>query len=420
MSNFMDEVSNWLFPQEFMPHGHCYLWDPLILWQSVLSNALVGLSYYCIPLALLYFVRKRKDLEFHWIFLMFSAFIFVCGTTHFLNIMVIWRPAYRLDASMMSITAFFSVATLISLLKLMPQLLQIPSPSTFRQTINRLESEVNLRTQAENSLRQLNIALDAQVLLRTQDLTRSNQQLAEAKLELEIKLRQITSINQELNNFANAASHDLKSPLRGIDQLATWIQEDLQEVLDADTREHLYLMRSRISRMEILLDDLLTYSQVGRTQEDTVEVDTLKMVEDVYNLSVNTTQIKLITENLPTLWTKKAPLGLVLRNLIGNAIKHHEKSTGTITVSARRLVKEFEFTVQDDGPGIAPEHQQRVFVMFQTLKPRDKVEGSGMGLAMVQKAIESMGGSISLQSDGQHGSIFRFTWPDTPTEGGLR
>ena len=416
----MDALGNWLFPQEFMPHGHCYLWDPSILWQSVLSNAVVGISYYCIPLALIYFVKKRKDLEFHWIFLMFSAFIFACGTTHFLNIMVIWRPAYRLDASLMSITAIFSVATLISLVKLMPQLLQIPSPSTLRQTIDRLEAEVNLRIQAENSLRELNTALDAQVLLRTQDLTRANQQLAEAKFELEIKLRQITAINHELNNFANAASHDLKSPLRGIDQLATWIQEDLQDVLDADTSAHLRLMRSRISRMDSLLDDLLAYSQVGRNEEDVVEIDTLKLVEDVYDLSAGPTQIKLVTDNLPIIKTKKAPLELVLRNLIGNAIKHHEKATGTVTVSARRLETAFEFIVQDDGPGIAPEHQQRVFVMFQTLNPRDKVEGSGMGLAMVQKAIELMGGSISLKSDGEHGSMFCFTWPDVPRTGDLR
>jgi signal transduction histidine kinase len=351
---------------------------------------------------------------------MFSAFIFACGTTHFINIMVIWRPAYRLDASLMSVTAFFSAATLISLVKLMPQLLKLPSPSALRQTIYKLEDEINLRAQAENSLRELNVALDAKVLLRTQDLTQANQQLAEAKLELESKLRKITSINQELNNFANAASHDLKTPLRGIDQLATWIEEDLQAVLDPDTRDHLRLMRSRISRMDMLLDDLLAYSQVGRTDEDTVEIDTLKLVEDIYDLSVGPTQIKLIAENLPTLRAKKVPLELVFRNLIGNAIKHHDKVTGTVTVSAKRLEKEFEFTVQDDGPGIAPEHQQRVFIMFQTLKPRDKVEGSGMGLALVQKAIESVGGSISLQSDGQHGSLFRFTWPDAPPSGVMR
>lgn len=418
MSDLINELVNWLFPREFMPHGYCYLWDPSILWQNVVSNAIVGISYYCIPLALIYFIKKRKDLEFHWIFLMFSAFIFACGTTHFIDIMAIWRPAYRLEASVMSFTAFFSAATLISLIKLMPQLLQIPSPSALRQTINKLENEVSLRAQAENSLRELNIALDAKVLLRTQDLTRANTQLAEAKLELEIKLRQITNINQELNNFANAASHDLKSPLRGIDQLATWIAEDLQAVLDPDTREHLRLMRSRISRMDVLLDDLLAYSQVGRTEEDTVEIDTLKLVEDVYDLSAGLTQIKLETENLPTLKAKRAPLELVLRNLIGNAIKHHDKATGTVTVSARRLETAFEFTVKDDGPGIAPEHQQRVFIMFQTLKPRDKVEGSGIGLAMVQKVIESVGGSISLQSDGQHGSLFRFTWPDAPDKGG--
>lgn len=231
-------------------------------------------------------------------------------------------------------------------------------------------------------------------------------------------VEQLTRINEELNNFAYVASHDLKSPLRGIDQLATWITEDLGDTLSRDTQEHLRLMRSRIHRMEMLLDDLLAYSRVGRTDGEVVEVNTHELVQDIFDLAAASTDMHLIvSDNMPVLLTKKVPLELIFRNLIGNAIKHHDKAQGTISISAHPATDGFEFEVKDDGPGIPLEHQQRVFAMFQTLKPRDEIEGSGIGLALVKKAIESVGGTITLESDGHHGCTFRFTWPTNHPEG---
>ncbi len=225
-------------------------------------------------------------------------------------------------------------------------------------------------------------------------------------------VNQLTRINEELNNFAYIASHDLKSPLRGIDQLATWVTEDLGEDLSSETQGHLRLMRSRINRMEMLLDDLLAYSRVGRSDGEVVAVDTQVLVQDVFDLTAAGKAMRLsVAEGMPLLQTKKVPLELIFRNLISNAIKHHDKAQGSIHISARSTASGFEFEVKDDGPGIAPEHQQRVFAMFQTLKPRDEIEGSGIGLALVKKSVESMGGTITLESDGQHGCIFRFTWP---------
>lgn len=229
----------------------------------------------------------------------------------------------------------------------------------------------------------------------------------------------LTRINEELNNFAYIASHDLKSPLRGIDQLATWIVEDMGDALSAPTREHLRLMRTRIKRMERLLDDLLAYSRAGKSGDKAVTVDTRELVKDIFDLTAATTSIRLdAAEDMPVLHTRKVPLDLIFRNLISNAIKHHDKGEGSITVSARTVGDKIEFSVKDDGPGIAQEHQQRVFGMFQTLKPRDEVEGSGMGLALVKKAVESVGGSVVVESDGLNGSTFRFTWPSMmPSEG---
>jgi PAS domain S-box-containing protein len=223
---------------------------------------------------------------------------------------------------------------------------------------------------------------------------------------------ELARINAELNSFTYIASHDLKAPLRGIDQLATWISEDMGDNLSSETQEHLRLMRSRIKRMEMLLDDLLAYSRVGRTQDDVTEVNTHSLLEDIFDLTATQKPIKLIlADNLPTLNTQKVPLELVFRNLMSNAIKHHDKAQGSITISSKPTINGIEFTVADDGPGIPLAHQERVFDMFQTLKPRDEVEGSGMGLAIVKKAVESVGGSITLESNGFLGCAFRFTWP---------
>ena len=218
--------------------------------------------------------------------------------------------------------------------------------------------------------------------------------------------------NQELNNFAYVASHDLKSPLRGIDQLATWLTEDLADSLSAQTQEHLRLMRSRINRMENLLDDLLAYARAGRTEAHLECVDLMDFVQQVFDFSNNEQHftLQILGEKADYLLAK-TPLELVLRNLINNAIKHHDQDKGNIVISIEARVGWLEFSVADDGPGIPIEHQQRAFAMFQTLQPRDKVEGSGMGLAIVRKVIETLGGTIDVSANQPKGAIFRFNFP---------
>jgi PAS domain S-box-containing protein len=234
----------------------------------------------------------------------------------------------------------------------------------------------------------------------------------QSEVQLSNLVGQLTRSNDDLNNFAYVASHDLKSPLRGVDQLATWIEEDLGGSLNSETQSHLRLMRSRINRMEMLLDDLLAYSRVGQSDNPVAAVNTGNLVRDIFELAASRKNIALIVAtDMPVIRAQKVPLELVLRNLINNAIKHHDKPQGTIRVEAQPYPGGYEFTVEDDGPGIPAEHQKRVFTIFQTLKPRDEVEGSGMGLAIVKKAVETAGGAVTLESDGKLGCVFRFTWP---------
>lgn len=220
--------------------------------------------------------------------------------------------------------------------------------------------------------------------------------------------------NQELKDFAYVASHDLKAPLRGVNQLATWITEDLEGQINEETSEHLHLMRVRITRMEKLLDDLLLYFRADNLGGSIENIDFAEMVRDVFELSCNNPSFDLELQGVfPKAETHKVALELVLRNLINNAIKHHDKASGHIIVRSIPSPDEqyYLFEVADDGPGIAPEHYERVFAMFQTLRPRDEVEGSGMGLAVIKKTIESLGGSISLAANQPRGSAFRFSWP---------
>jgi signal transduction histidine kinase len=249
------------------------------------------------------------------------------------------------------------------------------------------------------------------------ELNREIRDREQAELELQKLYRQLVRTNEELENFAYVASHDLKSPLRGIHNLADWLAEDLEPVLNEDAKRHLGLMQNRVARMEGLLDSLLQYSRIGRMEDKISLVDTGQLLSDLGLLLNIPDGIKINIEGgMPVLETSKTPLEIVFRNLIDNAVKHHDKPVGEIKITAREQGNLVEFTVTDDGPGIPVEFQQKIFDIFQTLKPRDEVEGSGMGLAMVKKALERHGGSITLESDpaSKRGSSFIFTWPKVP------
>jgi signal transduction histidine kinase len=215
-----------------------------------------------------------------------------------------------------------------------------------------------------------------------------------------------------LEDFAYVASHDLKAPLRGIDNAAKWLEEDLHGLSD-ESRTMLELMRSRINRMEKLLDDLLTYSRTGRDETVVRETNVEDMIGNIIEVLGPPAHIKVRVEGeLPIIVTASAQLEQVLRNLINNAIKHHDKQNGEVVISGGRSGDLLEFVVRDDGPGILPEFHGKIFQLFQTLKRRDGVEGSGMGLAVVKKLVEQQNTTITVHSQGDgKGAEFRFRWP---------
>jgi len=225
-------------------------------------------------------------------------------------------------------------------------------------------------------------------------------------------LAEVSRSNTDLEQFAFVASHDLKAPLRAIDSLASWLQEDLEPVLTAESRRHLGLLRQRSGRMERLLEDLLAYSRAGRTAADLVSVDVGRLVADIAEL-LNPPPgfIIQLQPPAPVFTTAATPLRQVLTNLIANAIKHHDQPKGVIQVAVRDQGEFYEFSVADDGPGILPEFHERIFGMFQTLRPRDEVEGSGIGLALVKRIVTRYGGGVTVECRQPRGSRFRFRWP---------
>lgn len=225
--------------------------------------------------------------------------------------------------------------------------------------------------------------------------------------------KKLKTRNRELDQFAYVASHDLKAPLRAIANLATWIGEDISDILPLENRQQLDLMRGRIQRMEDLINGLLAYSRAGRAEAVDECVNVRQLVQDVVEmLDLPDTFIIDIDCTLPTVVANQVPLALVFSNLINNAIKHHHQSAGRINVHCQILSSEFyEFSVTDDGPGIDPAYHNKIFDIFQVLKARDTVENTGIGLAIVKKTIEAEGGEISIESQVGKGTTFRFTWP---------
>jgi signal transduction histidine kinase len=263
--------------------------------------------------------------------------------------------------------------------------------------------------------------------------------------QIQMRQEELQRSNRDLDQFAYVASHDLKAPLRAISTLSIWLEEDLKGKLSAEGREQILLLRSRVQRMDALIDGVLRYSRVGRmeTEGETVDVHEL-LEEQIEQLAPPAGFDVAISSAMPQVVTKRLRLSQVFSNLINNAIKYHDRENGRIEISARllnpggarqgvsgqevgdSLVQDggvqgqeiWEFAVVDDGPGIPPEHRERIFMMFQTLQSRDEVESTGLGLSLVKKLVEEEGGGVMAEETPGGGATFRFTWPATSAKDG--
>jgi PAS domain S-box-containing protein len=235
----------------------------------------------------------------------------------------------------------------------------------------------------------------------------------EAEQALLRRTDELARSNADLEQFAYVASHDLRAPLRAVDHLSQWLTEELDPHMSEEQRGNGRLLLRRVRRMDRLLSDLLEYARVTHVHRESERVQVAELVDDAVALLDWPPGFTLrVSPGLPAFATNRTALRLVFANLMGNAIKHHDRQAGTVEVDWRDAGPSFhEFTVSDDGPGIAPQYHEKAFEMFQTLRPRDEVEGSGMGLALIKRLIESREGMITIESSSGRGTTFRFTWP---------
>jgi two-component system sensor kinase FixL len=233
-----------------------------------------------------------------------------------------------------------------------------------------------------------------------------------AEHEIEKQKQKLEAINKELKDFAYIISHDLKAPLRGISFVADWLIEDYADKLDEEGKENLRLLQSRARRMSQMIDGVLSYSRVETQQEESEPVDLNVLLPEVIDLLAPPPHIRITLDpSFPDVMCSPVRIGQIFQNLLSNAIRYMDKAQAEIHIGWRDEGDKWRFSVRDNGPGIDQAHFEKIFQIFQTLAPRDKVESTGVGLTIVRKIVQLYGGEIWLESVLGEGTTFYFTFP---------
>lgn len=275
----------------------------------------------------------------------------------------------------------------------------------------------------ESEARAAELRVKAETLAQ-QETVQAQQLREQQKLSLELTQVNVALAlsNSDLEQFSYVASHDLKAPLRGIANLSSWIEDDLGSAVTEEARKQFALLRGRVQRLEALINGIAEYSRAGRESGQVERVDVETMLKEVCDLAAPNAQVKIVVATaMPKLWTSPTPLQQIFSNLISNAMKHATPHQGCITIRSDNDSGLWRFSVSDNGPGIDPAFHKRIFELFQTLDSKDRVEGSGIGLALVKKLVERYGGSVMVKSALGEGATFSFTWPEvSPMQTGMQ
>ncbi|MFC1636339.1 PAS domain S-box protein [Planctomycetota bacterium] len=248
---------------------------------------------------------------------------------------------------------------------------------------------------------------------------KAEQTLEELNTALETTNLELIRTNQELQEFAYIAAHDLKTPLRAIGTLADWLSVDYADKFDEQGKESVRLLTEKAKQMSSLIDDILRYSGAGQNTPKSQEVDLNRVISEVIKEIDPPEHIDVIIENpLPILIGKKTHIIQIFQNLIGNAVKYIDKPKGQIKVASVEKDNMWMFSIADNGPGIEKKYFDKIFKIFQTLSPREGVESTGIGLSIVKKLVELNKGSVWVVSEVGKGSTFLFTLPNTPIPSG--
>lgn len=238
-----------------------------------------------------------------------------------------------------------------------------------------------------------------------------------AESEVQAKSRELARANQDLEDYASVISHDLQAPMRALRYQVDELESALGASLSDEIAGQLDTLRGQTRRMSNMLMALLEYASIGRKSQALSTVETRELVNAIVSsLGRKPDQHIEVTGSWPSVRTLEQPLDLVLRNLIDNAVKHHIGGDVAVNVSCEETDDHLEITVSDNGPGIAPEHRKVIFLPFRTVhNSGDSEEVSGLGLAVVHRIVEDVGGKIQVEgrADGREGAVFRVLWPKT-------
>jgi light-regulated signal transduction histidine kinase (bacteriophytochrome) len=225
-------------------------------------------------------------------------------------------------------------------------------------------------------------------------------------------LNELAHQNQELSDYAHMVSHDLKSPLRSIDTLTTWLGQDYSDLFDDNGKKTLHLIRTNVEKMDTLISGILEYSTIGKNQIDVYDVDADKLVQEILKSIQIPEHISITKTKLPTIKGDKYRLQQLFQNLIGNAIKYNDKDQGVIKIDVEDQEDYWRFNITDNGKGIEETYFNKIFKTFEKLE--NNPDSSGIGLSIVKKIVELYGGKIWLESQVGIGSTFYFTLKKAP------
>ena len=397
------EYLNRLFSNEgFMPHGHCYLWTPELLWLNVISDSVIALAYLSIPVTLIYLVAKREDLPFNWIFAAFGVFILACGASHVLEIWTIWNPAYWLAGFIKALTAVASIVTAVLLIKLVPAALRIPS--------QRQLAMVNDELRAANS-----------------ELQQANRHLAQTHEQL-LQSEKMAA----LGGLVAGVAHEINTPVGIVVTSAS--------VLTRDTKILRLAYQNGLSEEE--LEDYLSTAEQSALLIETNATRAADLIQSFKQVAVDQTageqrQINLrdylgetLTSLTPSLkqaatmvqvsgaddlvvTTYPGALAQILTNLVLNSLIHgfDNRAAGQIHINVAARNDHIVLSYADNGKGIPPELRSKVFEPFFTTR-RDQ-GGSGLGLHILYNLVtRTLGGSVRIDAAADGGALFVIEFPN--------
>jgi len=361
----MTEVgTSWFSSGQFLPHGHCYLWSPGVMWMNVVGDLLIAMAYFTIPFALLYIARRRRDLSFDWLVVCFGVFVVACGLTYVMDVWNVWHAHYWLQGIVKLLTAAASVPTAILLWRFLPGILMLPSQRQLRD---------------------------------------ANESLARA--------------NRELEAFTASVSHDLRSPLTTIAGQAGLLELSLPDATDEQKRR-LSRIQGSVKQMSELIEALLVLSRISRQtlHREIVDVTALaeSIVQDMRQKEPARNVEVVIQPNMAVHGDRRL-VGDLFQNLIGNAWKFTSK-TGQprIEIGQSSGGSLATLYIRDNGAGFDMTYEQKLFKPFQRLHGAADFDGSGVGLATVARIVDRHGGRIWAEGKPNEGAVFYFTLPTAP------